>query len=112
VGRELDVRPEQRRAWARLARDVGNDSRMAGETVEQENRRLRREVAVLRREQAFAKKVLRFVADDVPRPVAGLHVEDLTQYCSVRVFYAILRSPSFRSESWREPKRYWEQAHV
>ncbi|MGH7653561.1 MAG: IS3 family transposase [Gemmatimonadaceae bacterium] len=56
VGRELDVRPDQLRAWAkRHARDTGTDASIAGESVEQENRRLRRENAVLRQEQAFAK---------------------------------------------------------
>ena len=58
VGRELEVRPDQLRAWAReQARDARLGSRVAGESPEQELRRLRREVAVLRQEQAFAKKV-------------------------------------------------------
>ena len=35
-----------------------------GETLEQENRRLRREVAVLRQEQAFAKKVAVYFAKE------------------------------------------------
>ena len=56
VGRELDVRPEQLRAWARAEQQRhGAASAMAGETPEQELRRLRRENAVLRDEQAFAK---------------------------------------------------------
>lgn len=65
VGRELDVRPDQLRAWARQQR--GTTERGAafpGETVEQENRRLRREVAVLRQEQAFAKKVAVYFAKE------------------------------------------------
>ncbi len=37
---------------------------MPGETIEQENRRLRREVAVLRQEQAFAKKVAVYFAKE------------------------------------------------
>jgi len=46
------------RAWARLQRAAhGGGSAVPGETVEQENRRLRREVATLRQEQAFAKQV-------------------------------------------------------
>jgi transposase len=54
VGRELDVRPDQLRAWTKQhGRATG--ASIPGETVEQENRRLRREVAVLRQEQAFAK---------------------------------------------------------
>jgi transposase len=65
VGRELDVRPDQLRAWAkRQARDTGADAPRVGESVEQENRRLRREVAVLRQEQAFAKKVAVYFAKE------------------------------------------------
>jgi len=57
VGRELDVRPDQlRRRTRELRRDSENGSAVPGETAEQEVRRLRREVAVLRQEQAFAKK--------------------------------------------------------
>ena len=57
IGRELEVRPDQLRAWTRLQREAsGEGSAPAGETLEQENRRLRREVATLRQEQAFAKK--------------------------------------------------------
>ena len=63
VGRQLDVRPDQLRAWARQQRDAsGAGSAVPGETVEQENRRLRRENAVLRQEQAFAKKVAAYFA--------------------------------------------------
>jgi len=58
VGRELDIRPDQLRAWARQLRERnGRDAGGPGETLEQENRRLRREVATLRQEQAFVKKV-------------------------------------------------------
>jgi transposase len=58
VARELDVRADQVRQQARQqARRTGADVEHPGETLEQENRRLRREVAVLRQEQAFAKKV-------------------------------------------------------
>lgn len=61
IGRELDVRPDQLRAWTRAQRgDTG--TAMPGETTEQEVRRLRREVAVLRQEQAFAKKVAVYFA--------------------------------------------------
>lgn len=63
VGRELDVRPAQLRAWARQQREeTGAGSAMPGETIEQENRRLRRENATLRQEQAFAKKVAAYFA--------------------------------------------------
>ena len=65
VGRELDVRPDQLREWARqLGRASGAGAAVPGETVEQENRRLRREVAVLRQEQAFAKKVAVYFAKE------------------------------------------------
>ena len=57
IGRELDVRPDQLRAWKRLQREAsGAGATPPGETQEQENRRLRREVATLRQEQAFVKK--------------------------------------------------------
>jgi transposase len=57
VSRELDVRADQLRVWARQAQEhTGADARVPGETLEQENRRLRRELAVARQEQAFAKK--------------------------------------------------------
>ena len=65
IGRELDVRPDQLRAWARQQRqESGAGSGLPGETLEQENRRLRREVAVLRQEQAFAKKVAVYFAKE------------------------------------------------
>ena len=58
VGRELDVRPDQLRRWTQESgRGRAAGSAIPGESMEQENRRLRREVAVLRQEQAFAKKV-------------------------------------------------------
>jgi transposase len=62
LGRELDVRPDQLRAWSkqRGARDAG----LPGETIEQENRRLRREVEILRQEHAFAKKVAVYFAKE------------------------------------------------
>lgn len=63
VGRELDVRPDQLRAWTKQQRG-GSGTLVPGETVEQENRRLRREVAVLRQEQAFAKKVAVYFAKE------------------------------------------------
>ncbi len=65
VGRELDVRPDQLREWTRQqACAYGTGAVHPGETVEQENRRLRREVAVLRQEQAFAKKVAVYFAKE------------------------------------------------
>jgi len=66
MGRELDIRPDQLRAWARQQRREGAAAggAIAGESLEQENRRLRREVAVLRQEQAFAKKVAVYFAKE------------------------------------------------
>lgn len=65
VSRELDVRADQLRAWARQARErIGADATVPGETLEQENRRLRRELAVARQEQAFAKKVAAYFAKE------------------------------------------------
>ena len=65
VGRELDVRPDQLRAWTRQHRPAsGTGGVLPEETLEQENRRLRREVAVLRQEQAFAKKVAVYFAKE------------------------------------------------
>ena len=63
VGRELEVRPDQLRRWTQEAgRGRAAGSAIPGESMEQENRRLRREVAVLRQEQAFAKKVAVYFA--------------------------------------------------
>ena len=65
VSRELDVRADQLRAWARQARERGGSgAAWPGETLEQENRRLRRELAVARQEQAFAKKVAAYFAKE------------------------------------------------
>jgi transposase len=65
IGRELDVRPDQLRAWTRQQQhESGAGAGMPGETLEQENRRLRREVAALRQEQAFAKKVAVYFAKE------------------------------------------------
>ena len=64
IGRELEVRPDQLRAWARELRPTtGAGAAPPGETPEHEVRRLRREVAVLRQEQAFAKKVVYFAKE-------------------------------------------------
>ena len=64
-GRDLDVRPDQLRAWGRAQRGApAFGSAVPGETVEQENRRLRRENATLRQEQAFAKKVAVYFAKE------------------------------------------------
>jgi transposase len=60
VARELDVGADQLRAWERELRPAGAER--PGETPEQELKRLRREVDVLRQEQAFAKKVAAYFA--------------------------------------------------
>jgi transposase len=57
IGRELAVRPDLLRVWAKeqpAAAKAGGA--VPGETLEQENRRLRRELATLQQEQAFLKK--------------------------------------------------------
>ena len=65
MGRELDVRPDLLRAWARqLRREGSGASATPGESLEQEVRRPRREVAVLRQEHAFAKKVAVYFAKE------------------------------------------------
>ena len=65
VARELDVGPNLLREWAeaRTARDATTGAPIgAVETPEQELRRLRREIAVLRQVQEFAKKVAVYFA--------------------------------------------------
>ena len=65
IGRALDVRPDQLRAWVRAQGEAnGTGTLHPGETPEQEMRRLRREVATLRQEQAFAKKVAVYFAKE------------------------------------------------
>ena len=65
VGRELDVRPDVLRRWTQEAgREREPGAVIPGESLEQENRRLRRENAVLRQEQAFAKKVAVYFAKE------------------------------------------------
>ena len=66
VGRELDVRPDQLREWARRLADRDGGLAAAGvvETPEQELKRLRREVARLREEREFAKKVAVYFAKE------------------------------------------------
>ena len=65
VGQDLDIRPDQLRVWAREQRGArAAGATLPAETVEQENRRLRREVATLRQEQAFAKTVAVYFAKE------------------------------------------------
>ncbi len=62
IAKDLDLRPEQLREWANQM--GGRPGVGAVETPEQELRRLRRENAVLRQEQAFAKKVAAYFAKE------------------------------------------------
>lgn len=63
LSRELDVGVDQLRAWARAAGEPERDGGPhPGESLAQEVQRLRRENAVLRDEQAFAKKVAVYLA--------------------------------------------------
>ena len=66
IGRELEVRPDQLREWARRLADREGGLAAAGivETPEQELKRLRREVARLREAEAFAKKVAVYFAKE------------------------------------------------
>ena len=66
VGRELDVTADQLRAWIHAAQPeaLGPAGPRPDESLEQEVRRLRREVAVLQQEQAFAKKVAVYFAKE------------------------------------------------
>jgi transposase len=65
LGRELGVGPGLLWQWAYAARRPANGTDPgAGETVEEELRRLRREVTVLRQEREFAKKAAAFFAKE------------------------------------------------
>ena len=73
IGHELGIRPALLWEWARKL-DGGSTARVAepspgrlpGETLEEENRRLRRENAILREEREFAKKAAAFFARESP----------------------------------------------
>lgn len=62
IARELEVRPDLLRQWIRAFPAAGGGP--TGETPQQELQRLRREVTVLRQEQAFAKKVAVYFAKE------------------------------------------------
>jgi transposase len=66
IAQDLTVRPEQLRQWARQLRERNQGEWPAElsvvETPEQELRRLRREVATLRQEREFAKKIAVYFA--------------------------------------------------
>ena len=63
LARELDIRPDLLRVWIKEATARPGHADPA-ETLEQEVRRLRREVETLRQEQAFAKKVAAYFAKE------------------------------------------------
>jgi transposase len=66
VARELMVRPEQLRGWKRQLEANGQVARVVSAlSAEEEVRRLRREVEVLRQERDFAKKAAAFFAKDL-----------------------------------------------
>lgn len=69
IGRELDVRPDQLRAWARRAVQLGERSPRdvfpgngQQPSLEAEVQRLQRELAVVRQEREFLKKATAFFA--------------------------------------------------
>jgi transposase len=70
IGRELDVRPQLLWEWARkldgkgTGRVEGGSAPPAGESVDEEVRRLRRENAMLKQEREFAKKAAAFFAKE------------------------------------------------
>jgi transposase len=66
IARDLDVRANLLWAWAREhdGRGAGRARGGGGESLEEEVRRLRREVAVLRQEREFAKKAAAFFAKE------------------------------------------------
>lgn len=65
IARELDVGPEQLRVWDKQLRERDDEIVASlAETPEQELRRLRREVATLRQEREFAKKVAVYFAKE------------------------------------------------
>jgi transposase len=66
VARELDVRPEQLRGWKQQLQARGEVARPASAlSLEEENRRLKRELEVARMERDFAKKAAAFFAKDL-----------------------------------------------
>jgi transposase len=64
IARELGVRPDQLRHWKQQLTRAAGGPPPSGETPEQELRRLRRELAVLRQERDFLKKAAAFFAQE------------------------------------------------
>ena len=66
VARELQLRPELLRGWKKQLEAGGQIARaQSALSAEEELRRLRREVEVLRMERDFAKKAAAFFAKDL-----------------------------------------------
>jgi transposase len=66
VAREPELRPEQLRHWKKQLQASGQVARsQAVLSAEEEVRRLRREIEVLRQERDFAKKAAAFFAKDL-----------------------------------------------
>ena len=66
VGRELGIRPDLLRKWARTARDEsGRGAASTTEALEAEVRRLQRENDGLRQEAAFVKKAAAYFAREL-----------------------------------------------
>jgi len=67
LARELGVRPDQLRHWKQeFTRVPGATRPPPGESPEQELRRRRRELAVVRQERDFLKKAAAFFAKESP----------------------------------------------
>ena len=64
VARDLDVRPAQLREWIKAQRSRDQVEPRGKETLQQEVRRLRREVSELRQERDFAKKAAVYFAKE------------------------------------------------
>ena len=66
IARELGIHVETLRGWRRRARASGDDAAAVGAvpSLEEENRRLRREVERLREEREILKKATAFFAKD------------------------------------------------
>ena len=62
VGRELGVRPDVLRRWEKQYGGTSRAEVVAAADLEAENRRLRREVDVLRQERDFAQKAAAYFA--------------------------------------------------
>jgi transposase len=65
VGRDLGVRPDMLRRWAKQYGGKSRAEVIAAADLEAENRRLRREVDLLRQERDFAKKAAAYFAKEL-----------------------------------------------